>query len=533
MTVWLPLEGQPLEPPSSPPFLRQPSDAKAHLQKVLRAITKARRIVVVSGAGISTQAGIPDFRSQDGLFQTLKRDNPKELLSSGKDLFDASVFNSEQTMLLFYQMIAQLSSISSSANPTPFHLVLKALDDCGKLLRVYTQNIDSIEHKSGLTFGVPPPPEKRSKSKPKADPSGDLMLSTPSCSRQASPVPETPRCIPLHGTLQKMHCPICLSSFPLDNHIDSLMEGSPPDCPDCTSMEETRQLIGKRARGIGRLRPSVVLYNELHKDAEGVGEAVRRDLVGSSKGKNRSGADLVLVVGTSLRVPGTKRMVREFSKAVRARAATPPTMASGPDDDVPIKSIYLNFDFPAPTREWESVFDTWIQGDVQTFAQLLQEAVDKEVKAKEAANDRRRRREEEAAGQPPGSASTSPSKISPKKRPPPTLDIEHRHLPTTPAKRRKVDTPSTPLKSPLKFYQQPTPLQPDRTGFILRIPPYRPKPNSAYVEMPTLGYSSATSPPLAPPLPFHTCQPPPLSASGSRRYSPRLCDPSAVPPLSA
>ena len=45
------------------------------------------------GAGISVGAGIPDFRSPDGLFQTIKRDNPKESLSSGRDLFDASVFN--------------------------------------------------------------------------------------------------------------------------------------------------------------------------------------------------------------------------------------------------------------------------------------------------------------------------------------------------------------------------------------------------------------------------------------------------------
>jgi len=39
------------------------------------------------------QAGIPDFRSTEGLFQTLKRDNPKEAMTSGKELFDASVFN--------------------------------------------------------------------------------------------------------------------------------------------------------------------------------------------------------------------------------------------------------------------------------------------------------------------------------------------------------------------------------------------------------------------------------------------------------
>ena len=45
------------------------------------------------GAGISVQSGIPDFRSAQGLFQSIKRDNPKENITSGRDLFDASVFN--------------------------------------------------------------------------------------------------------------------------------------------------------------------------------------------------------------------------------------------------------------------------------------------------------------------------------------------------------------------------------------------------------------------------------------------------------
>ena len=49
--------------------------------------------LTASGAGISVQAGIPDFRSAEGLFQTIKRDNPREAMSSGKELFDVSVFN--------------------------------------------------------------------------------------------------------------------------------------------------------------------------------------------------------------------------------------------------------------------------------------------------------------------------------------------------------------------------------------------------------------------------------------------------------
>lgn len=113
MTVFLPLEAS--SPfPQSPSFLLPSPDPNAQVTKVIRAIMKAKRIVVVcgrstrylvldstcefnclvlEGAGISVQAGIPDFRSSEGLFQSLKRDNPRESLASGKDLFDASVFN--------------------------------------------------------------------------------------------------------------------------------------------------------------------------------------------------------------------------------------------------------------------------------------------------------------------------------------------------------------------------------------------------------------------------------------------------------
>lgn len=177
-------------------------------------------------------------------------------------------------------------------------------------------------------------------------------------------------------------------------------------------MEATRQLVGKRARGVGKLRPSVVLYNEMHKDVEGVGEAVRKDLVGGSKGKGRSGADLLLVVGTSLRVPGTKRIVREFAKAVHSRSstaiakdttnpglATPtpsPRRTPASDEEAPLKAVYLNFDFPVPTREWEGVFDAWIQGDAQTFADMLGQEIEKEAKAKVAAVEKKKKREEDA-----------------------------------------------------------------------------------------------------------------------------------------
>ncbi|KAG1821781.1 DHS-like NAD/FAD-binding domain-containing protein [Suillus subaureus] len=418
MTLFVPLEAS-SPPPPTPSFLVHSETPNLHLRKAIKAILKAKRLVVVCGAGISVSAGIPDFRSESGLFQTLKRDNPKEALSSGRDLFDASVFNNEHTTSMFCQMIAQLSELSQAANPTPFHQALRSLDDRGRLLRVYTQNIDAIELKSGLSFGVPEFDKRRAKPRSKPKSTGPPIADQPAISTSAhcsqdsppmtpgsrymSPAVEVPRCIPLHGTLQTLHCQTCMHTFPLENYVSSLTSGTPPYCPECTQMEETRQLVGKRARGVGKLRPSVVLYNELHKDGEGVGEVARRDLVGCSKGKGRSGVDTLLVVGTSLKVPGTKRMVREFSKAARARGCTASrdttsastglaTPAPSPGrgsatsaDDSPIKSIYLNFDFPGPTREWEGVFD------------LLKEEIAKEAAEKEAALERKRKREEEVA----------------------------------------------------------------------------------------------------------------------------------------
>ncbi|KAF8207094.1 DHS-like NAD/FAD-binding domain-containing protein [Mycena galopus ATCC 62051] len=412
----------PLDPsagiPISPSFLQVSANPALQLQKAIKAILKAKRIVVVCGAGISVKAGIPDFRSPEGLFQTLKRDNPKEVLASGKDLFDASVFHSENTTSLFYQMIARLSELSNAAEPTAFHNLLRALDDRGKLLRVYSQNIDSLEQKCGLSFGVPEFQERRSKPrtpKSKSKAAAATVEAEPvpvepvaSTSRLPTPPLETPRCIPLHGTLQTVHCQTCNHSFALADHFVALELGTPPACPECTAMEETRQLVGKRARGVGRLRPSVVLYNEAHKDGEGVGDVVRRDLLGLSgaKGKGRSaGADLLLVVGTSLRVPGTKRMVREFAKAVRvgkdAGSNRPsPSLAAAagaPEEErePPFKTVYLNLDFPVPTREWEGVFDAWLQGDAQLFAEMLQAEIDEEARVKEAASEKRRRKEKE------------------------------------------------------------------------------------------------------------------------------------------
>ncbi|KAJ7510456.1 DHS-like NAD/FAD-binding domain-containing protein [Mycena galericulata] len=505
MTLLVPLDPS-AQVPASPSFLQVSPNPTGQLEKAIKAILKAKRIVIVCGAGISVKAGIPDFRSPEGLFQTLKRDNPKEALASGKDLFDASVFHSENTTSLFCQMIARLSELSNAAEPTPFHNLLRTLDDRGRLLRVYTQNIDAIEQKCGLSFGVPPFQEKRSKPRtPKTNASAPVSEAEPvlppesvaSTSRLPTPPSETPRCIPLHGTLQTVHCQICNHSFALADHLASFVVGTPPACPECTSMEETRQLVGKRARGVGRLRPSVVLYNEAHKDGEGVGDVVRRDLLGQSKGKGRSGADLLLVVGTSLRVQGTKRMVREFAKAVRARGKdgagsnrpSPAPVTGATEEEPPFKTVYLNLDFPVPTREWEGVFDAWLQGDAQMFAGMLQAEIDKEMRAKEVANEKKRRKDEEEV-----------EGCSKKRKPASSQSIGS-------PKRRKVTSAALPLTPPRS---RPTPSSPTRLIVTIPAPRNRKLIPEVYIT------TSARPPARLPPTPENTPPRParkPLKAS--------------------
>ncbi|TFK46068.1 DHS-like NAD/FAD-binding domain-containing protein [Heliocybe sulcata] len=555
MTVCLPLEAaSPV--PQTPAFLVRPADPENQLGRVLKAILKARRIAVVCGAGISVHAGIPDFRSPEGLFQALKRDNPKESLSSGRDLFDASVFNSENTTALFCQMIAHLSELSQTATPTPFHDLLRTLDNRGRLLRVYTQNIDALESKCGLSLGVPDyedrkiktwSPKSPNKSKSSQHAPSSLPVDSPGV-RLLSPAAETPRCIPLHGTLQRMHCQTCRQSFQLEDHLPSLSSGSLPPCPECTTTERTRELVGKRSRGVGKLRPSVVLYNEEHREGEGVGEVVRKDLIGSNKGKGRAGADLLLVVGTSLKVSGTKRIVREFAKAVRCRSSakekdaagtglmtptsTPPRRASPADEEAPMKSVYINLDFPVPTREWEGVFDVWVKGDAQTFARMLAEEIVKEDQAKEAAAERKKKRDEEAARKVIDIEEEEAGRLrTPRKKRKlsgvahsPSPSKKAKILPSTPTKRRHRGTvPATPSRRASSKFGK-TLYTRDRAEetrpITIKIPPRPKEPGS----------SKSNRRPRQ--MMSEVCITTPVPRAKAKKKHAHLPSPSASPPLS-
>ncbi|GAA5965883.1 hypothetical protein JCM21900_004937 [Sporobolomyces salmonicolor] len=417
---------------SSSPNLPQPT--LPDLQHVARCVLKAKRIAVVCGAGISTASGIPDFRSSAGLFESLKKQYPDARLSSGKDLFDVGLFASEQNAAIFYNMIAELKKQTDAVEPTAFHGWLKELDDQGKLFRVYTQNIDALEERAGLTYGLgdtslPLPPRRAPRSPTKAPrPSAAAVRApsptpTPSSSRlqptssqsslsscsfasesssyptpRPSPSPPPPppapthstipRCIPLHGHLSTLSCSHCSLTTPLAPFLPLLSAGQGPACPRCMEIESARFAAGDRSRGVGVLKPDVVLYGEEHKDGERVGEITRRDLMGQRP-------DLLLVVGTTLKVKGTKRLVRELSKVIKpaprepaedeelempssslaSNASTSSASKKRPRTKPPPKmhTLYLNYDFPTPSRDWAGVFDCWLRGDIQEFVRAVKD----------------------------------------------------------------------------------------------------------------------------------------------------------------
>jgi NAD-dependent protein deacetylases, SIR2 family len=104
-------------------------------------IDKARKIVFLGGAGLSTESGIPDFRSSDGVFKAVKAYGvPPEMLLS-IDFFEdyPEIFYDYYKKFLIYPL----------ARPNKAHLALAKLEQTGKLNAVVTQNIDGLHQAAG------------------------------------------------------------------------------------------------------------------------------------------------------------------------------------------------------------------------------------------------------------------------------------------------------------------------------------------------------------------------------------------------
>ncbi|MCJ1474072.1 Sir2 histone deacetylase Hst2 [Lambiella insularis] len=102
-----------------------------------------KKIAVMTGAGISTSAGIPDFRSPDtGLYANLSKLN----LPYAEAVFDISFFRNNP--LPFYMLAHEL--YPGKYRPTISHSFIRLLSDKGMLLKLFTQNIDCLEREAGV-----------------------------------------------------------------------------------------------------------------------------------------------------------------------------------------------------------------------------------------------------------------------------------------------------------------------------------------------------------------------------------------------
>jgi NAD-dependent SIR2 family protein deacetylase len=106
---------------------------------------KYKKILVLTGAGISVSSGIPDFRTPGtGLYDNLKQYN----LPRPEALFDINFFISNPKPFYTYSKNEEWSNY----NPTPTHFFIKMLDDKGVLFYNLTQNIDNLEQKTGINM---------------------------------------------------------------------------------------------------------------------------------------------------------------------------------------------------------------------------------------------------------------------------------------------------------------------------------------------------------------------------------------------
>lgn len=292
---------------------------------LVHVLKHSRRIICIQGAGVSVAAGIPDFRSENGLFSTLKGKSAN--LHSGKDLLDFNlVYSSTSMSILFNNLMNNLYMLSDKCTPTPFHRFVNSLAEGGQLKRLYTQNIDGLETKFPLlSDSVSHPPQ--------------IAALT----------------VQLHGSIHKMSCMKCKKLYDMDPSLFKMSEESQlgeviPHCPECKEFESIRSICGKRLQGVGKLKPNVVLYNEYHPEGDIISEMVNRDL--------KSNPDALLIVGTSLKIPGVRQMVKQFAAKVRSKKGF---------------VIWINNDLPAQNiKKLINGCDLIVLGDCQNIPILME-----------------------------------------------------------------------------------------------------------------------------------------------------------------
>jgi NAD-dependent deacetylase len=109
------------------------------LKQVAQWIIHSKRVVVFSGAGLSTESGIPDFRSPGGVWD---RYNPE-------DFYFQNFLASEASREKYWQMSTEMYEPMKKAQPNLAHLAIAEMERFSKLDCVITQNIDGLHFRAG------------------------------------------------------------------------------------------------------------------------------------------------------------------------------------------------------------------------------------------------------------------------------------------------------------------------------------------------------------------------------------------------
>ena len=241
---------------------------------------------------------MPDFRSADGL--SSKRTGLNEARSYA-DLFDEVIVRKHPPALTaLHRLLCVLSQHCETARPTDFHWTLNGLAEEGRLLRLYTQNIDNLDADM-RALGTAPPLRK------------DVESGT------------WPPTVQLHGSLRHAVCTKCHIIQPFDR--TAFAQSDRPVCNRCTDPQ-------KRAARVGRLQPRVTLYNQKPEyDEEAINDVFKEDIA--------AGPDVLIVVGTSLHVGGARLLAEQFAKKVKNNGGT--TMWINRADSRPPAGISWDF----------------------------------------------------------------------------------------------------------------------------------------------------------------------------------------------
>ena len=162
-----------------------PGAASTALEDSAKLFRNAKRVVILSGAGISTPSGIPDFRSEG-----------TGLWSSDEAMKVASLETFRTHPEIFFDWFRPLARQIFNAQPNPAHKALSELEQEGRKITVVTQNIDGLHQKAG--------------------------------SRHV---------IEMHGTLTTLSCTGCFKKFEAGGYLISFVEhGTIPLCTNCNGI---------------------------------------------------------------------------------------------------------------------------------------------------------------------------------------------------------------------------------------------------------------------------------------------------------